>query len=180
MAARLLLPGLTPARDTPCGGRIAAVVYIKKTRFSSMAETGFSAVVSQALDAPVVLCLRSPLPEVTTIKVSCCLVLPARWSDVPAASKPIRHCTDVNHSSPGKGRGCADPSLNSSSHAWGFSIPGFPEKFLRGSKASTESLLLKSLKYGLKIAEEKWGVKKKLTVNILIILILLGAVLDAF
>lgn len=141
----------------------------EKTRFSLMAETGFCAVVSQALDAPVVLCLRSPLPEVTTIKVSCCLVLPARWSDVPAASKPIRHCTDVNHSSPGKGRGCADPSLNSSSHAWGFSIPGFPEKFLRGSKASTESLLLKRLKYGLKIAEKKWGVKKKFTVNILIL-----------
>ncbi len=38
----------------------------EKTRFSSMAETGFSAVVSQALDAPVVLSFTSPLPEGTT------------------------------------------------------------------------------------------------------------------
>jgi hypothetical protein len=40
-----------------CGG-----IY-EKTRFSSMAETGFSAVFSQALDAPVVLSFMSPLPE---------------------------------------------------------------------------------------------------------------------
>lgn len=113
----------------------------EKTRFSSMAETGFSAVVSQALDAPVVLCLRSPLPEVTTIEVSCCLVLPARWSDVPAASKPIRHCTDVNHSSPGKGRGCADLSLNSSSHAWGHFDSGLSGKVCPGLYGRAESLL---------------------------------------
>lgn len=37
----------------------------EKTRFSSMAETGFSAVVGQALDAPVVLSFTSPLPEGT-------------------------------------------------------------------------------------------------------------------
>lgn len=43
-----------------CGG------LYEKTRFSSMAETGFSAVVSQALDAPVVLSFTSPLPEGTT------------------------------------------------------------------------------------------------------------------
>lgn len=38
----------------------------EKTRFSSMAETGFCVVVSQALDAPVVLSFTSPLPEGTT------------------------------------------------------------------------------------------------------------------
>lgn len=42
-----------------CGG------LYEKTRFSSMAETGFSAVVGQALDAPVVLSFTSPLPEGT-------------------------------------------------------------------------------------------------------------------
>ena len=39
---------------------------------------------------------------------------------------------------------------------------------------------LKSLQYGLKIAEEKSGVKKILAGNQLIMLILLDAVLDAF
>jgi hypothetical protein len=43
-----------------CGG------LYEKTRFSSMAETGFSAVVSQAQDAPVMLSFTSPLPEGTT------------------------------------------------------------------------------------------------------------------
>ena len=43
---------------TDCRGGI-----YEKTRFSSIAETGFGAVVSQALDAPVELCFMSPLPE---------------------------------------------------------------------------------------------------------------------
>ena len=43
---------------TDCYGGI-----YEKTCFSSMAETGFGAVVSQALDAPVVLCFMSPLPK---------------------------------------------------------------------------------------------------------------------
>ncbi len=131
----------------------------EKTRFSSMAETGFSAVVSQALDAPVALCLRSPLPEVTTIKVSCCLVLPARWSDVPAVSKPIRCGTDVTQSSPGKGRECADLSLNSSSLPGSFRFRAI-RKSLSGALRPRGVSSLKSLQYGLKIAEEKSGVKK--------------------
>lgn len=54
-----------------CGG-----IY-EKTRFSSMAETGFSVVVCQVLDAPVEVYLMSPLPEVTTIKGGA-VVLPAQ------------------------------------------------------------------------------------------------------
>ena len=135
----------------------------EKTRFSSMAETGFSAVVSQALDAPVVLCFMSPLPEG---QHEGCLLshLTSIGVTPPAVSKPIRRGTDVTQSSPGKGRGCAGLSLNSSSHAWGVSSSGFPKKFFRESML-TDFLLAKNLKYGLKIAEGKCGVKKNLTDN---------------
>ena len=107
----------------------------EKTRFCSMAETGFSKGVCQALDAPVVLSFTSPLPEGTTWRVFAVSYYQHRC-DVPAVTKPIRCGTDITQSSPGKGRGCADLSLNSSSHAWGFSIPGNPEKSVRGSKSA--------------------------------------------
>lgn len=76
-----------------------------------MAATGFSMVVCQALDAPVVMYLMSPLPEVTTIKGGAV----SSYQHIGVTSLPYQSRYDIVltsiSKSPGKRRECADPSL---------------------------------------------------------------------
>jgi len=90
----------------PYSGRI-----YEKTRFSSLAETGFSVVVSQLQNAPVVLVLSRLCPRVRLLLAVLSSYQHNRC-DVPI---PHQSRYDIvltsSSNSPGKGRGCADLSL---------------------------------------------------------------------